>query len=167
MVASLGDRPGATIVDLGSGPGFLALELGRQLPSAVITGVEPNPQMRAISARASRQGNVRFVDGSAEHLPVPDGTVDLVVSSLSAHHWDDLEAAVREIRRVLRSSGTAWIHDVRFATFTVAELEAVGRRLGLPPGSIRRSVPRGQGLLPFTARIDIDPVAGRTVEPEP
>jgi SAM-dependent methyltransferase len=173
VVERLGDRPGVTIVDLGSGPGTLARELGRRLPSANVVGVEPNRRMRTLAdlagpagpaRQADRPGNVRFVDGSAERLPFPDASIDLLVSSLSAHHWSDLDAAVREIRRIIRPGGAAWIHDLRFATFTAFELDAARLRLRLPPGAIRRSVPRGQGRLPLMARIDIDPELGQTAE---
>ncbi|MBF8290821.1 MAG: ubiquinone/menaquinone biosynthesis methylase [Chloroflexi bacterium] len=164
-VARFGDQPGAMIVDLGSGPGSLALELAQRLPRAQITGVEPNGRMRAIaSLERGDRANVRFVDGTAERIPFPDRSVDLVVSSLSAHHWEDLDAAVREIRRILRPGGAAWIHDIRFATFTGTEIDAVRRRLGLPAGSIRRSVPEGQGRLSLAARIDIDPDPDRAIE---
>jgi ubiquinone/menaquinone biosynthesis C-methylase UbiE len=143
------------VVDLGSGPGLLTADLGRRLPSATVIGVEPNDQMLDIARAAPGVVNVRYAQGSAEHLPIPDATVDLVVSSLSAHHWDDLAAAVGEIGRVLRPDGQAWIYDLRFATFTEGELATVHGRLALTEESLRRSIPPGQGRLALLAVIGL------------
>jgi ubiquinone/menaquinone biosynthesis C-methylase UbiE len=154
-VAWAADRPALVVVDLGSGPGMLTADLGRRLPSATVIGVEPNDQMLEIARAAPAVANVRFAQGSAEHLPIPDASVDLVISSLSAHHWDDLAAAVGEIGRVLRADGRAWIYDLRFATFTECELAAVRGRLALTEESLRRSIPPGQGRLALFAVIGL------------
>jgi ubiquinone/menaquinone biosynthesis C-methylase UbiE len=153
IVAWAADHPTPMIVDLGSGPGTLTAALGRLLPATTVIGVEPGAQMLGIARATNTTANVRFVQGSAEHLPIADASVDVVVSSLSAHHWDDLSAAVGEIRRVLRPQGRAWIYDVRFATFTDAELAAVRERLSLPAEALWRSVPRDQGRLALFAVI--------------
>ena len=149
------DRPGLVIVDLGCGPGALTVDLGRGLPAATVIGVEPSARMLDIARAAAAPANVGFVEGSAELLPLPDASVDLVVSSLSAHHWDDVAAAVRELRRVLRSDGRAWIYDVRFATFTDEELAAVRGRLTLSAQSLTRWIPTDQGLLALFAVIGL------------
>lgn len=46
-------------------------------------------------------------------LPYPDGSVALVVSSLSLHHWPDPQAGLAEIHRILRPGGQAWLYDVK------------------------------------------------------
>ncbi len=50
-------------------------------------------------------------------LPFPDRSFDLIVSSLSLHHWDHPEAAVPELARVLRPGGRVYIYDFPFAPF--------------------------------------------------
>lgn len=158
LTGSLGTGA-ALIVDVGSGPGTLTATIGRMRPEAEIIGIEPNPRMLDI-ARSARVGpNVRFEQGRAERLPLPSGTVDLLVSVLSVHHWADLPAATAEILRVLRPTGVAWLYDVRFATATGEELEAATARLGLPAGVIVRRIPAGQGRLPLLARIEVSPPA--------
>ena len=51
--------------------------------------------------------------GDVVTLPFADGSVDLVVSTLSLHHWDDPAAGLDEIVRVLAPGGQAWIYDFR------------------------------------------------------
>ena len=111
--------------------------------------------MLELARAGSPPGNVSFQYGRAERLPLPDGCVDLVVSSLSAHHWSDLAASVMEITRVLREGGTGRIYDVRFATWTGEELAELAWRLGLPPDSLRRSVLPGMGRVTPYALIEI------------
>lgn len=154
-VARLGGLTEAMLVDLGSGPGTLTAELGRRLPALTVVGVEPNPRMLQMAQALAVTDNVRFRAGSAEHLPLASGSVDLVVSALSAHHWDDLAAAVAELRRVLKVGGCAWIYDVRFATYTDSELRVVSGRLGLPEDALRRWIPGSQGLVAALAVIGL------------
>jgi ubiquinone/menaquinone biosynthesis C-methylase UbiE len=80
-------------------------------------------QHRAIAAFAidlsnpnqRRTRNLRFQVGDVAALPFADNSVDLVVSTLSLHHWDDPAAGFNEIVRVLGPGGQAWIYDFRTA----------------------------------------------------
>jgi ubiquinone/menaquinone biosynthesis C-methylase UbiE len=71
-------------------------------------------------------------------LPFPDGSFDLVVSSLSMHHWDHPEAAAPELARVLRPGGRIHIYDMRFAPFAALaglpgrRTESTAFRTGVP-----------------------------------
>ncbi|TCB98967.1 class I SAM-dependent methyltransferase [Micromonospora zingiberis] len=88
------------VVDLAAGTGILTrvlLALGHQ-----VTAVEPDPGMRAQLAAATP--GVRALAGSAESLPLPDGSVDAVLAG-QAYHWFDRPAAHPEIARVLRPGG--------------------------------------------------------------
>jgi ubiquinone/menaquinone biosynthesis C-methylase UbiE len=67
-------------------------------------------------------------------MPFPDGSFDLIVSSMSQHHWSDVPAAVGEIRRVLRPGGRAWIYDARPV---LPRAERAARR-AFPAGAVRR-----------------------------
>jgi ubiquinone/menaquinone biosynthesis C-methylase UbiE len=73
-VEAIGDR-GATIVDIGSGPADVPLELVLRLPAARIIGIEPSGAMRDIS----RARGVVAIDGRAEALPLEADSVDLAV----------------------------------------------------------------------------------------
>src|SRR5262249_47996663 len=98
---------GGTVLDIGTGPAVLLLELGKRRPDLRLTGAAPSADMVA----AGRRNLARFGErasaavGGATDLPVPDHSVDLVVSSLSLHHWEHPEAAVPELHRVLRTGG--------------------------------------------------------------
>jgi SAM-dependent methyltransferase len=109
---------GARVLDVGCGPGTLTVALA-EARAYRIDGLDLSPEM---IAHATRNGEaspaavrLNFTVGDVRDLPFPDGTFDLVISSMSQHHWADPVAGVREIRRVLKPGGRAWIYDARFA----------------------------------------------------
>jgi len=103
--------------DLGCGPGFLVLELARQSPQLHVTGIDISDEMLteadAISRGSSASHRVSFKKGDVEELPLEDGSMDLVVSTLSLHHWSDPVAVLNEVARVLRPGGSFLIFDLR------------------------------------------------------
>jgi ubiquinone/menaquinone biosynthesis C-methylase UbiE len=115
-----------TVLDVGCGPGTLALELARRAPGLAVTGVDISPDMvaeaRAAAAQAGLGALVRFEAADGAALPFPDGSVDLVVSTLSMHHWERKAAVLAELTRVVRSGGEIRIYDVwRPELLTAAE----------------------------------------------
>lgn len=88
------------VLDVGAGTG----KLTRALLAAgyEVAAVEPDPQMRDAFAEAATGAEV--LDGSAEALPVPDGSFDAVAVG-QAYHWFDASRALPEIARVLRTDG--------------------------------------------------------------
>ena len=104
------------VLEIGPGPGNLAIELTRRVADLRLTGLDIDPSMveRAV-ARAERAGiqdRVTFRVGDVAALPFPDASFDLVTSSFSVHHWPDAPAGFAEIRRVLRPAGRAIIYDL-------------------------------------------------------
>jgi SAM-dependent methyltransferase len=100
LVEVLSLHVGRTVLDLAAGTGKLTRLL---VPSgANVVAVEPLPEMRAELER--RVPGVMVLPGTAERIPVGDGSVD-AVTVRSAFHWFDPEPAFREIRRVLRPRG--------------------------------------------------------------
>jgi SAM-dependent methyltransferase len=136
-----------TIVDVGAGPGDVVAALRTAAPAATVIGVEPSEPMRTLAAARG----IKEIDGSAEALPLPDASADLVISTLSMHHWGDPARALAEIRRVLRPGGEARICDVRFAACGPGELAGFARSAGLPAASIGRTTlpERLLGLRPY------------------
>lgn len=100
------------VLDLGCGGGHVSF---RVAPHATdVTAYDLSADMLAAAAReAARRGlgNIRFSEGSVVRLPFAAASFDLVFSRYSAHHWEDLPAALREARRVLKPGGTALFVD--------------------------------------------------------
>jgi len=108
---------GGRLLDVGSGPGRLLVTLGRRRPDAQLAGIDPSTSMvRRAQERIGAAGMTERVETTvapSEDLPFADGAFDVVVSSLSAHHWDNIALAVREQARVLRPGGHLWVFDLR------------------------------------------------------
>jgi len=102
------EAPGC-IVDVGCGTGRLLRAASARWPDAQLVGIDPAARMLAEAARLNRKPTFRLA--SAEMLPLPDASADLVVTSLSFHHWADQRQGVREIARVLRPGGVFCLAD--------------------------------------------------------
>jgi SAM-dependent methyltransferase len=111
-------RGNALIVDVGTGPGFLCIELARLLPGAGFIGVDASPHaIEAACGCAARAGLQRFEArrGRVEHLPLDSGIADLVVSRESLHEWESVPTAFAEIGRVLKPGGVVALEDLNRA----------------------------------------------------
>lgn len=93
-------RGGRIVLDLGAGTGKLTRALVET--GAEVVAVEPGDAMRAELERVLPE--VRTLRGSAESIPLPDGSVDAITVG-QAFHWFRFDEALRELHRVLRSSG--------------------------------------------------------------
>ena len=115
-VSEVGLPAGSVVLDVGTGPGRVPTLIAAAFPTVEVEGVDLSPEMiaRATStANRTRTSNLRFRVGDVAALPFADNSVDLVVSTLSLHHWDDPAAGLNEIVRVLAPGGQAWIYDFR------------------------------------------------------
>jgi len=107
-----GLRPEETVVDVGCGPGA-AVRYAAALGATVI-GVDPAAVMLRTSRLLTRPSKrVRFVEGTAEHLPLPGDSADVVWSIATAHHLRDVSAALVEARRVLKADGRLVVIEKR------------------------------------------------------
>jgi ubiquinone/menaquinone biosynthesis C-methylase UbiE len=110
IVDLAGIRPGERILDVGCGPGRLAIVAGTAAaPGGETCGIDPAPEMVELARRrATRAGApVRFEVGVIEALPFANDRFDVVLSSLMLHHLPDelKRRGLAEIHRVLRPAG--------------------------------------------------------------
>jgi len=109
--AALADRLGSgRLLDIGSGTGRLLERLGGGRPGLGLFGLDRSAGMLSAARRARTQ--LHLVRGTAEALPFPSESFDLVTTTLSFHHWSDQPQALSEVRRVLRPGGTFALADV-------------------------------------------------------
>jgi ubiquinone/menaquinone biosynthesis C-methylase UbiE len=103
--------------DIGCGPGHLVIELAQRAPDLHLTGIDLAGEMLdSAAANARRAGvdrEVTFRQGDAGRLPFDDASLDLVLSTLSLHHWSQPVAVLDEVARVLRPGGAGLIFDLR------------------------------------------------------
>jgi SAM-dependent methyltransferase len=108
---------GAQVLEVGCGPGHLSIRLARH--GFAVTGLDLDPAMiERARANADRLGNSdqrrpSLLVGDVAALAFPNGSFDLVVSTLSMHHWADPTAGLAEIGRVLHPGGRALVWDFR------------------------------------------------------
>jgi SAM-dependent methyltransferase len=108
---------GRVVVDLGCGTGFW---LPRYAASAAqVIGIEPDPALRAAASRAAAAGAVEVLAGSAEHLPLPDRSIDVVHARFAYFFPPGTDAGLAEVLRVLRPGGhlVAVDNDYRWGEF--------------------------------------------------
>lgn len=116
VIRLLGPRAGESVIDIGSGPGFLAAEIAQAVGhSGAVVGVDISESMLAFSrAHTDRLGladRATFMEGNAMALPVPDDSFDVAVSTQVYEYVDDIDRALLELYRVLRPGGRALILD--------------------------------------------------------
>ena len=104
--------PNARVLDLGCGGGHVSYRAAPHVREVVACDLTPD-MLALVKQTATARGlhNIVVEQAAAERLPFEDGTFDLVLCRFSAHHWDNMEAGLREARRVLKREGGAMFAD--------------------------------------------------------
>lgn len=103
------ERP-LSVLDLGCGIGRFTPALADTFGGPVY-GVEPSLEMRRIAQHRADHAGVSYLDGSAEHIPLPDHSCDVVLMFLVLHHVPGKARAAAEIARVLRPGGRVFVRS--------------------------------------------------------
>jgi arsenite methyltransferase len=137
-------REGETVLDLGSGGGIDVILSARRVgPKGHAYGLDMTEEMLALARRNAAEAqveNVTFLQGIIEEVPLPDASVDVVISNCVINLSTDKPAVLREIARVLRPGGRIGISDIvaddRLAPEERAER---GSYVGCIAGALSRS----------------------------
>ena len=134
LVAAARVEAGLRVLDLACGTGVVARVLSTLvMPSGRVVGVDQNPQMLEV---ASALASLEWVQASADSMPIPDGSFDLVVCQQGLQFFPDRVAALREVHRVLAPSGRLMVsvwRDIGVGFDALAE--ALHRHVGPEAGA--------------------------------
>ena len=156
--------PRARVLEVGSGPGRLAMKLAGLAPDTRVTGVDISPEMveraNALAARSRVADRVRFVEGDVASLPLAEASFDAVVSTFSLHHWPSPAEGLAEIYRVLRPGGVLRIYDVadwirRFEREGSGLAEVAGQSPFGARGEWRQGIASRLGPIPLVYRAEL------------
>jgi ubiquinone/menaquinone biosynthesis C-methylase UbiE len=101
-------RPGDTILDIGGNTGKITQAYSTNCKDVVVL----EPKHNVVEYGRSHRPNIKFVEGGAENIPLPDEYFDKIVASASFHHFSDQDSALEEMKRVLKADGKIIILEI-------------------------------------------------------
>jgi SAM-dependent methyltransferase len=135
VVRCAGIRAGERVLDVACGTGNTALMARAR--AAAVTGLDLTPELLAVARKRAAEaghGDVTWQEGDAEHLPFPDGSFDVVVSSCGLMFAPDQQKVAREVARVTRRGGRIAIQAWTPEGGVGRMFQVTGRYVPPPPG---------------------------------
>ena len=162
-------QPGETVLDLGSGGGIDVLLSARRVgPSGKAYGLDMTDDMLAL-ARDNQQKagvqNVEFLKGEIEHIPLPDNSIDVIISNCVINLSADKDSVLREAFRVLKPGGRFAVSDVVVRGEVPAELKRnVELWVGCVAGALEESDYKAKLTTAGFTCVDLEPTRVYTVD---
>ncbi len=155
-------RPGEVVLDLGSGGGIDVLLSARRVgPTGKAYGLDMTDDMLALARDNQRRAgveNVEFLKGEIEHMPLPDATVDVIISNCVINLSADKDAVLAEAFRVLKPGGRVAVSDVVVrGEVPTALRKSVELWIGCVAGALEESEYRGKLAKAGFEMIDVEP----------
>ena len=162
-------RPGEVVLDLGSGGGIDVLLSARRVgPAGKAYGLDMTDEMLELARanqRASGVENVEFLKGEIEKIPLPNDSVDVIISNCVINLSADKDSVLREALRVLKPGGRLAVSDVVLRGEVPAELRrSVELWIGCIAGALRETDYRAKLAAAGFTDIDIEPTRIYRVE---
>jgi ubiquinone/menaquinone biosynthesis C-methylase UbiE len=162
-------QPGETVLDLGSGGGIDVLLSARRVgPAGKAYGLDMTDEMLALANENLRKAgatNVEFLKGEIEHVPLPDASVDVIISNCVINLSADKDQVLREAFRVLRPGGRLAVSDVVTRGEIEPEIRAsVLAWVGCVAGALDEQVYRDKLAAAGFEEIDLEPTRVYRVE---
>jgi ubiquinone/menaquinone biosynthesis C-methylase UbiE len=162
-------NPGDVVLDLGSGGGIdVLLSAKRVGPAGKAYGLDMTDQMLTLANENKRKagaGNVEFLKGEIENIPLPDNSVDVIISNCVINLSADKDRVLREAFRVLRPGGRFAVSDVVTRGFISEEIrKSVLLWVGCLAGALDETEYREKLTAAGFAQIEIEPTRIYRVE---
>jgi arsenite methyltransferase len=155
-------NPGETVLDLGSGGGIdVLLSAKRVGPTGKAYGLDMTDEMLALANENKRKAeaqNVEFLRGEIEHIPLPDNSVDVIISNCVINLSADKDAVLREAFRVLKPGGRFAVSDVVTRGEILPEIRrSVLLWVGCVAGALDEAEYRGKLSAAGFEKVDVEP----------
>ena len=162
-------KPGETVLDLGSGGGIDVLLSARRVGhTGKAYGLDMTDEMLALARENQRQAgatNVEFLKGEIENIPLPDSSVDVVISNCVINLSADKDRVLREAFRVLRAGGRLAVSDVIVRGQVPDEVRAsMLLWVGCIAGALEENDYREKLIAAGFADVDIEPTRTYDIE---